>query len=98
MYLCNVGGIVAQTRLEVIAWFVFAVDGATKVVTAINNITNPGEAVFIAAITVGLSTYINFDVTKNIGIAGATESIVDATVAQIDVSIAANVPLVTTAV
>ena len=80
---------------EVIALSVMALDSAAEVVTAIDDISNPGEAALIVTAAVGLSADVHLGMSQNVGIAGTTEGIVDTSVAQVHIGVAANVTFVT---
>ena len=98
MQLCLVGGIVAQSGLEVVAVFIFALDGTTEVAATIDNIPNPRETILIAAAAVRLTTHIDLCMTQNIGIGGTAKGFVDATIAQIDKGIATHIAFATTTI
>ena len=91
-------GSIAQTGLEIVAILIFSPDGATEVITAIDDILNPGEAVLIAACTIGLSADIHLGMSQDVGITGTTEGIIDTTITQVDKGIAADIAFVTTTI
>ena len=62
-------------------------DDATEVVTAIDIILDPRETAIIA--------YMYFGATVDVGIAGTSEGVIDATVAQIEIRVTNDVALVT---
>ena len=83
MYLCLVGSIVLYTLCEVIAILILTIDGTAKVVATIYDITYPGEAILVATAIDGLTTYIHLRMSENVGIAGTTEGVIDASVAKV---------------
>ena len=75
------------------------VDDSAKVVSAIYDVTHPGEALLVGRIlSIGLPAYIHLGVTQDVGIAGTAKGIVDAAVAQIDERIACDITFITAAV
>ena len=91
---------VADALCEVIPPLKFTLDGSTEVVTAIDNIAYPWETSLVAclAATVGLSSNVYLGMSQDVGIAGTAKSIIDTSVTQVDVGVAAHVAFVTAAV
>ena len=93
-----VGLVVANAGLVIKAVLIRAMDGAAKVVTAVNDIHHPRESGLISAAAIGLPADDDLRVAQDVGIAGASESVVDAAVAQVDVRVAADIALVAAAI
>ena len=83
MYLCLIVFIVSYTGFEIKAILVSTMYGATEVVTTIDIIAKPREAVFVATIAVRLATYKHFCMSKNICIAGTAKGVIDTSVTEI---------------
>ena len=95
MQRCSVGSEVADATHIVIVCHVLAIDGATEVVAAIDDILDPREAVLVAAAAIGLTADIHLGMAQDVGITGTSEGVIDTTVTQIDQGVAADVTLVT---
>ena len=65
-------------------------DNSTEVVAAIDIILHPRETAVIA--------YVYLGATIDVGIAGTSEGVIDAAIAQIDIRVAKDVPLTTATV
>ena len=76
-----VGSIVAHTGRKVIVVLIIAPDGAAEVVTAIDDIHDPGEAFLVTATAVGLTADIGLGMTQDVGFAGTGKCVVDTAVA-----------------
>ena len=76
-----------------------ALDGATEVVAAIDNVAYPGEHILsVASATIGLTSDVNLRMSQDVGIGRAAEGIVDTSVAQVDVGAAADESFVAAAI
>ena len=75
-----------------------APDDAAEVVAAIDVVAYPGEAVLEGAVARPLPTDVDFRCAQDVGVARAAEGVVDASVAQVDVRVAADETFVAAAV